>query len=330
MRAAIVGIPGPILDAETRAMLRAHPPAGVIVFGRNVQSAQQLSDLLAALRAVLPEEAVLMVDQEGGRVARLRPPAFPAFPAAGDIAALHARDAGYGARAAWLAGAGIGLLCARLGFDVVCAPVLDLLEEGADPVIGNRAFGSDPAAVGELGRLFADGMAEGGVQPVIKHMPGHGRATVDSHVALPELDAPQERELAPFRANADLPWGMTAHIRFRDIDPERPATLSPRVISEVIRGQIGFDGVLVSDDLAMQALSGPPALRAARAIEAGCDLALFCPGGAQDNRAALDALPDISPETEARLARGRAWLASRKQEDMELDAVLQELGTLLA
>ena len=161
-------------------------------------------------------------------------------------------------------------------------------------------------------------------------MPGHGRATVDSHLALPELDAPQERELEPFRANADLPWGMTAHILFRDIDAARPATLSAMVISSVVRGRIGFDGVLISDDLAMQALSGPPALRALRALEAGCDLALFCPGGAADNRAVLGALPEISPQTEARLSRARAWLAIRKQDGMELNAVMQELGALLA
>lgn len=330
MRAAIVGIPGPVLDAETRAMLRAFPPAGVIVFGRNIKSAEQLRGLLAELRAMLPREAVLMVDQEGGRVARLRPPEFPRFPAAGDIGALHRRDAELGLRAARLAGSGIGLLCAGLGFGVVCAPVLDLREEGADQVIGDRAFGSDPAAVAALGREFAEGMAAGGVLPVIKHMPGHGRAKVDSHLALPELDAPQERELEPFRANADLPWGMTAHILFRDLDANRPATLSATVISEAVRGRIGFDGVLISDDLAMQALSGPPALRALRALQAGCDLALFCPGGAADNRAVLDALPEISLQTETRLSRARDWLANRKQDGMELNAVMQELGALLA
>ena len=329
MHAAIIGIPGPVLDAETKALLRAHPPAGVILFGRNVQTAAQVAKLLADLRSVLPREAVLMVDQEGGRVARLRPPAFPAFPAAAKIGALQARDGQAGLRAAQLAGASIGLLCAELGFDVVCAPVLDLAVAGADPVIGDRAFGSDPAIVASLGRAFAEGLGQAGVQPVMKHMPGHGRANVDSHLALPELDAPQPQELEPFRRNADLPWGMTAHIRFRDLDAQRPTTHSSVVIDEVVRGRIGFAGVLVTDDLAMQALSGPPALRALKALQAGCDLALFCPSGPLDNRALLAACPDISAQTLARMQAGRDWVAARRT-DMDPVAITAEREALLA
>ena len=329
MHAAIVGIPGPILDAETRATLRAHPPAGVILVGRNVQNHAQVKQLLTDLRALLPPEAVLMVDQEGGRVARLKPPEFPAFPAAGRIGALHAQNPEAGRRAARLAGAGIGLMCRGLGFDIVCAPVLDLLEPGANVVIGDRSFGSDPAIVAQLGRDFAEGMGEGGVQPVIKHMPGHGRARVDSHLAMPELDAPDARELEPFQANADLPWGMTAHILFRTLDATRPATLSSVVLRDVVRGQIGFDGVLMSDDLAMQALSGPPALRAQRALEAGCDLALFCPGSNRDNRVVMGLLPHVSDVTAARMARGRDWVQTRRME-MDAAAVHAELEALLA
>ena len=329
MHAAIIGIPGPTLDAESKALLRAYPPAGVILFGRNVQSADQLTALLTDLRKLLPPEAVLMVDQEGGRVARLRPPAFDAFPAARRIGDLHARDQQAGLRAAFLAGASIGLTCAGLGFDVVCAPVLDMPAPGADAVIGDRAFGSDPDKVATLARAFAEGLGQGGVQPVMKHLPGHGRAQVDSHLALPELDAPHDDELEPFRANADLPWGMTAHILFRDLDAVHPATQSHSVISGVIRGRIGFGGVLVSDDLAMQALSGAPALRALRALEAGCDLALFCPGGARDNRAVLAACPEVTAETLARLAIARDWVAARKTE-LDLAAITAEREALLA
>ena len=329
MHAAIVGIPGPILDAETRATLRAYPLAGVILFGRNVQNHAQLKQLLADLRSVLPPEAVLMVDQEGGRVARLKPPAFPAFPAAGRIGALYARNSDAGRRAAHLAGAGIGLMCRDLGFDVVCAPVLDLLEPGADAVIGDRSFGADPAIVAQLGRDFAEGLGAGGIQPVIKHMPGHGRARVDSHLAMPELDAPEPRELEPFQANADLPWGMTAHILYRHLDAARPATLSPLVLADAVRGQIGFDGVLISDDLAMQALSGPPGLRAQLALAAGCDLALFCPGSNRDNRVVMGLLPHVSDVTTARMARGRDWVQIRRM-DMDAAAVHAELEALLA
>ncbi len=329
MHAAIIGIPGPTLDAESRALLRAYPPAGVILFGRNVQSRDQLAALLADLRKALPAEAVLMVDQEGGRVARLRPPAFDAFPAARRIGELHTRNPQTGLRAAFLAGASIGLTCSGLGFDVVCAPVLDLPAPGADQVIGDRAFGPEPESVAALGRAFAEGLGQGGVQPVMKHMPGHGRAQVDSHLALPELNAPHDDELEPFRRNADLPWGMTAHILFRDLDAVRPATQSRRVISDVIRGRVGFGGVLVTDDLAMQALSGPPALRAVRALEAGCDLALFCPGGPRDNRAVLAACAEVTPDTLARLAAARDWVKTRKTE-LDLAAITAEREALLA
>ncbi len=302
--AAIVGISGLVLTPDEADLLRACPPAGVILFARNVADPVQLRALNAALRRVLPPCAVLMVDQEGGRVARLRPPHWRAHPSAGRIGGLPDPDAH---RAAWITGALIGLDCADAGFDVVCAPVLDLLHEGASDVVGDRSFGTDPSRVATLGRAMAQGLLAAGIQPVGKHAPGHGRAGLDTHLALPTVAAVDlADDLAPFAANADLPWMMTAHVVFAALDPSRPATLSLRVIAGTIRTRIGFDGVLVSDDLAMRALSGPPAERAVAAIAAGCDIALHCPGDMADNRAVLAAVPALTPVAVSRLARAAA------------------------
>ncbi len=305
MRACILGVGGLTLSGEEAALLRGGRPAGVILFGRNVGEPTQLRGLIAALRAVLPEGAVMMVDQEGGRVARLRPPGWAAHPSAAAVGAAYARDAAAGLRAAWLTGALIGAACAEAGFDVVTAPVLDVPVPGADGVIGDRAFSDDPRAVSELGRAVAEGLLAAGVQPVGKHAPGHGRARADSHLALPELDDVSEADLAPFCANASLPWMMTAHVRYRALD-DAPATVSARVIREVIRGRIGFDGVLVSDDLAMAALSGTPVQRAQAALAAGCDLALYCSGDVAANAALLEAVPEVDAAAVRRLAAARA------------------------
>ena len=261
MRAAIVGIAGPELLAEEAALFTALPPAGIILFGRNVQDPAQLTRLTASLRAVLPPHAELMVDQGGGRVARLRPPHWMAHPSAGTIGALPSPD-----RAAWLIGALIGAECATVGLTVVAAPVLDLSVPGAHQgVVGDRAYAQDPKAVARIGRAMADGLMAAGIMPVGKHSPGHGRARVDSHLALPRVsDNDLSADILPCALNADLPWMMTAHIVYDALDPDLPATLSPTVIESVIRGRIGFEGVLVSDDLAMNALSGAPADRAIR------------------------------------------------------------------
>ena len=309
MRACILGVGGVTLGEDEAALLRAGQPAGVILFGRNVADPTQLLRLTTALRAVLPEDAVLMVDQEGGRVARLRPPGWAAHPPAAAIGALYARDAAAGLRAAWLTGALIGVDCAAAGLDVVTAPVLDVPTPGADGVIGDRAFAGEPGAVAALGRAVAEGLLAAGVQPVGKHVPGHGRAGADSHRALPELDDVSEADLAPFRANAWLPWMMTAHVRFRALDAA-PATVSLRVVREVIRGRVGFDGVLVSDDLAMAALSGTPVQRALAALAAGCDLALYCSGEASANRALLKTVPALDAAAVRRLAAARTQTRS--------------------
>jgi beta-N-acetylhexosaminidase len=324
-RAAIVGIAGPVLLPAEAALFRAHPPAGVILFRRNIEDPAQLAALMAALRAVLPPGAVKMIDQEGGRVARLRPPHWEAHPPCGAIGTLAPDQA---QRAAWLHGALIGLQCAEAGFDTVCAPILDRRLPGASAVIGDRAFAESPQEVARLARAMAAGLLAAGVQPVGKHAPGHGRATVDSHEALPTVTAnDMEADLLPFAANADLPWLMTAHIVYPAWDAARPATLSPAVIAEVIRGQCGFRGVLVSDDLAMHALDGPPAARATAALTAGCDLALYCPGDADANAAVLQAVPPLTEAARTRLAAARA--AARP---MALDpvALAAERAALLA
>ncbi|HVZ06547.1 beta-N-acetylhexosaminidase [Rhodopila sp.] len=325
MKAAIVGIAGLALEPEEAALFRAQPPAGVILFRRNVHDPGQLRRLTAALRDVLPPHAEIMVDQEGGRVARLRPPHWQAHPAAGVIGALTPDRA---ARAAWLTGALIGLQCADAGFTIAAAPVLDIAIPGAHDVVGDRSFGADPDHVARLGRAMADGLMAAGILPVGKHCPGHGRASVDSHLALPRVtDDDLSADILPFALNADLPWMMTAHIVYDGLDPARPATLSPAVIETVIRGRIGFEGALVTDDLAMKALSGAPADKAVAALAAGCDLALYCDGDLPSNIAVLRAVPVVTPAAERRLARGRALLAARRR---EWEAGLLDAGVLSA
>jgi beta-N-acetylhexosaminidase len=267
---------------------------------------------MGSLRAVLPSSAVLMVDQEGGRVARLRPPNWFGHPAAGEIGALFEQDRRAGLRAAWLTGALVGLDCRKAGFDVACAPVLDSRMPGAAAVIGDRSFGEHPAAIVALARAMAAGMLAAGVQPVGKHAPGHGRARVDSHFALPVVEANDlDADLLPFAGSTDLPWMMTAHILFPAWDADRPATLSARIIGDIIRGKIGFGGVLVSDDLAMHALQGAPASRAVDCLAAGCDVALYCPGDPEGRDAVLRAVPALTDRAAERLAHAAALAQSR-------------------
>ncbi len=312
-RAAIVGIAGTALTGEEAALFRARPPAGVILFARNIDSPEGLRRLVAELRRALPEGAGLMVDQEGGRVARLRPPHWRAHPPAAAHGALFTHDEAAGLRAAWLTGALIGLDCAGAGFDVVCAPVLDLGLPGAHGVIGDRAFAENPMDVARLGRAMAQGLLAAGVQPVGKHAPGHGRAQADSHLELPVVDTSElEADFFPFAANADLPWMMTAHISYAALDPGVPATLSARILAGVVRGRIGFGGVLVSDDLAMQALQGTPAERAETALEAGCDLALYCSGDIAPTADLLARCPPLTGAAAARLQAARALAAGRR------------------
>lgn len=285
---AIIGLAGPSLTGEEVALLRAERPLGVILFRRNVVDPAQLRALTAAIRDILGATTPILVDQEGGRVARLRAPHWPEFPPPSVFENGPAEAARANAEA-------LARICAAEGLDVVCAPCLDLRLPGAHDVIGDRAFSAEPEEVARLGAAWIAGLRAGGVMPVLKHIPGHGRATLDSHLALPVVTADRATlaaDFAPFRALAapDL-WAMTAHILYPALDDQRCATLSPRVIAEVIRGEIGFTGFLISDDLAMKALDGTPGALAAQALAAGCDAVLHCSGVLAESAAVLDACP---------------------------------------
>ncbi len=328
MKPAIIGVAGHSVTPDEAALIREHRPAGAILFARNIETPGQVAALTLELERLLPPLGVIMIDQEGGRVARLRPPHWLRHPAASRLGTLFATNPPAALRAAWLTGALIGLEAAAAGIGVVTGPVLDRAVAGANAVIGDRAFAADPAVVGELAAAWAAGLLAAGVQPVGKHAPGHGRATVDSHAALPTVDATQSDDLAPFMRCAHLPWMMTAHIVYAAEDPARPATLSPTVIGEVIRGRIGFAGVLVSDDLGMKAISGSPAESACAALAAGCDLALTCSGDLAEAAAVLQACP---PAREASLMRLRAaaFLAERSRQALDPSALLAERDGLL-
>jgi beta-N-acetylhexosaminidase len=313
-RAAIVGIAGSALTAEEAALFRAFPPAGLILFSRNIRDPAQLTALIASLRLVLPADADFMVDQEGGRVARLKPPHWAAHKPAAALGRLFAIDPVAAIRGAWLTGALIGCECRTAGFTIATAPVLDISVRGAHDVIGDRAFARHPVVVARLGRAFANGLLAAGVLPVGKHVPGHGRARVDSHLLLPKLtEADLSADIRAFALNADLPWMMTAHIVYDTLDPHLAATLSATVIETVIRGRIGFEGVLVTDDLAMKALSGAPVDLAVQALAAGCDVALYCSGDFAAAEALLRAVPPLSPRAKQRLRAARAAATDRRQ-----------------
>lgn len=311
----IFGLAGTAPDARERSFFSEADPLGFILFARNCESPEQIRALTGELRAILGrDDAPILIDQEGGRVARLGPPHWRRPPAAWRFVELAREDPAAGAEAARINARLMACELAALGIDVDCAPVLDVRQPDAHEVIGDRAHGEDPATVAALGRAVAEGLLAGGVLPVIKHIPGHGRARADSHLELPRVATPRAAlaatDFAPFRALADMPWGMTAHVLYAALDPTRPATTSPRVIADVIRGEIGFDGVLVSDDLGMKALGGPLGVRAGDALTAGCDLALHCSGAMDEMVAVMTGLPAMTAACAKRLARGRDALAS--------------------
>ncbi len=280
---AIYGCAGLSLSAQERDFFRQTQPWGFILFGRNIESGAQVKALVASLRETVSDAtAPILIDQEGGRVARLRPPQWSARPPAARFGALYAQDAERAREATYLNARLIAHDLSSLGINVDCLPVLDVPVPGAHDIIGDRAFAHDPATVIDLGRAQIQGLIEGGVLPVMKHIPGHGRAGADSHLALPRVDVPVETlsasDFVTFRSLNTCPIAMTAHVVYDSIDPQRPATTSPKVIRDVIRGEIGFDGLLMSDDLSMQALEGPLASRAKQALFAGCDVVLHCNG----------------------------------------------------
>jgi beta-N-acetylhexosaminidase len=328
--AVIFGCAGPRLTAEERDLFGATRPVGFILFRRNCETPDQVRELAAALRDAVEEPAApILIDQEGGRVARLGPPHWRRYPSAARVAALGGDRA---QEAAFLSARLIADDLMALGISVDCMPVLDLPVAGSDPVIGDRAYGSDPGVVARLGRAAAEGLLAGGVLPVVKHIPGHGRAAVDSHFALPRVAADvatlERSDFAPFRALRDMPWAMTAHVLYEAIDPDHPATLSARVIGTVIRASIGFEGVLISDDLSMHALGGSIGQRARDALAAGCDMVLHCNGDLDEMRQVASAASAITANAKYRLERGDALSSrsapfDRRAAEMRLDELLR-------
>jgi beta-N-acetylhexosaminidase len=314
-RAVLFGCAGERLSAEEHQLFTDCDPLGFVLFRRNCAEPGQVRALVAEMRGCVGRgDAPVLIDQEGGRVARLRPPHWRTYPAAARLAALPDPEAEAAVR---LGARLIADDLASLSITVDAAPVLDLPAAGADAVIGDRAYGGDPARVARLGRAMCEGLLEGGVLPVVKHMPGHGRARVDSHHARPVVDAGAEEladtDFAPFRALSDMPWAMTAHVVYSAFDAE-PATMSRWVIDQVIRGEIGFGGMLVSDDISMGALSGGIAERARKALDAGCDIALHCGGVFDEMAAVAEMVRPISPETAQRLAQGEALRLALRQD----------------
>ena len=310
MQAAIYGLECLELSGDERAFFRDADPAGFIIFNRNCESHEQLLRLTDSLRDLSGRpDLPILIDQEGGRVARMRPPEWPAFPAAERFAQLYALAPSSAIEAARSNARAIALTLRQCGINVNALPLLDVRQEGASDIIGDRALGSEPMQVAALGRVVLDGMASAGVVGIIKHIPGHGRALVDSHKELPVVNAPAdvlESDLEPFERLASAPMGMTAHVVYTAWDPDHPASLSPTVIGDIIRGRIGFDGFLMSDDLGMEALHGDFGSRAAGVVAAGCDVALHCSGKMEEMAAVAAAVPPLSAEGEARLSRAMA------------------------
>jgi beta-N-acetylhexosaminidase len=310
MQAAIYGPEGLELTRDERRFFKDADPAGFILFRRNCETPDQLQRLTDSLRDLTGRaDLPILIDQEGGRVARMRPPVWPAFPAAERFANLYQAAPSSAIEAMRSNARALALMLRSCGINVDALPLLDVRQEGATDIIGDRALGNEPMQVAALGRAVLDGLGSAGVVGIIKHMPGHGRSLVDSHKELPVVTATAdelETDLEPFERLASAPMGMTAHVVYTAWDPDRPASLSPVVIGEIIRGRIGFDGFLMSDDIGMEALAGDFGSRAAGVVAAGCDAALHCSGKMEEMVAVADAAPPLSPEGEGRLARAMA------------------------
>lgn len=329
---AIYGCSGTALTDDERAFFADAKPWGFILFGRNIVDREQVRELVDAMRATVNDPtAPVLIDQEGGRVARLKPPHWKERPAAARFGALHEVATETAAEAAYLHARLIAHDLFDLGINVDCMPVLDVPIEGANDVIGDRALSHNRTVVVDLGRVLIDGLIDGGVLPVMKHVPGHGRAMADLHLALPRVATPREElsmaDFVPFRGLASCPMAMTAHVVYEAIDPKRPATTSPRVVNEVIRGEIGFEGLLMSDDLSMKALDGSLGTRAKAAQFAGCDIVLHCNGGMDEMR---DVAKEAKPLEGAALKRATAALAHLvAPQDFDAQAGEARLASLL-
>jgi len=333
MQAAIYAPAGFELSDDERAFFRDCDPTGYILFKRNCDNQGQLLRLTDSLRELSGRDDLpILVDQEGGRVARMKPPAWPAFPAAEAFAKLYLAAPSSAIEATRANARAIGLMIRSAGLNVDALPLLDVRQEGATDIIGDRALGSEPMQVAALGRAVLDGLASAGVVGIVKHMPGHGRALVDSHKELPVVPASAEElevDLEPFERLSSAPMGMTAHVVYTAWDPDLPASMSPTVIGDIIRGRIGFDGFLMSDDIGMEALQGDFGSRAARVVAAGNDSALHCSGKMEEMIAVATAVPALSTEGEARLARAMA-LTRLELEGVEFADAIAKRDALLA
>src|SRR6476469_4600357 len=331
-RAFITGISGLELDAAERQFIAETRPWGFILFKRNIEAPGQVSALVRELRNCLGEaDAPVLIDQEGGRVARLVPPHWPAYPPGATFGALYDLDKALGLKAARLSARLIAADLIDLGVTVDCLPLADVPVAGADAVIGNRAYGTEPDKVAAIARAVTEGLERGGILPVLKHIPGHGRATADSHFGLPVVDTPkaelERTDFAAFQPLADLPMAMTAHVVFSALDTAHPATTSATIIREVIRGVIGFQGLLMSDDVSMNALAGSIAERTRAIFAAGCDVVLHCNGK-------LDEMGDVARETpelsgKAMQRAERALAARKAPQALDRLAARQELDALI-
>jgi beta-N-acetylhexosaminidase len=330
-RAFITGLSGLILTPDERAFLREARPWGMILFKRNVEDRAQVSALVREVLHELGAAAPVLIDQEGGRVQRLGPPHWPAYPPGRAYGAIYHRDRAAGLAAARLGARLIAADLTELGINIDCLPLADVPVAGSDQVIGDRAYGDTPEQVAALAAAIADGLMDGGVLPVLKHIPGHGRANADSHLKLPVVDAGratlEASDFAAFRPLNRLPLGMTAHVVFTAIDPVQPATTSATIISQVIRGLIGFDGLLMGDDVSMGALSGTIGERARASLKAGCDLVLHCNGKLDEMRAVAAEAPELSG---AGKRRADAALAVRKSPSrIDLPASRREFAAMM-
>jgi beta-N-acetylhexosaminidase len=335
-RAFITGVSGPELSAAERDFIRAECPWGFILFKRNIETPAQVTRLINELREEIGQpDAPVLIDQEGGRVQRLGPPNWPIYPAGAVFGQLYDIDPAAGLAAARLSARLIAADLDEVGVSVDCLPLADVPVSGANAVIGERAYGTEPAKVAAIARAVTEGLEEGGVLPVLKHIPGHGRATADTHFSLPVVDTSREEleqsDFAPFRALADLPMAMTAHVVFSALDPAQPATTSATIIDEVIRGLIGFQGLLMSDDVSMNALAGSISDRTRALLAAGCDMVLHCNGKLEEMHEVARVTPELSGKALARA--GRALLSRKAPQPFdrvkaraELDALVDRAG----
>jgi beta-N-acetylhexosaminidase len=331
-RAFITGVSGLELSVAEREFIRAERPWGFILFKRNVENPAQVTRLVEELRTTIDDpDAPILIDQEGGRVQRLGPPHWPTYPAGAVFSALYNIDPSLGLSAARLSARLIAADLGDLGVTVDCLPLADVPVVGADAVIGDRAYGSEPHKVAAIARAVTEGLAQGGVLPVLKHIPGHGRATADSHLRLPRVDTArielEQTDFAAFQPLSDLPMAMTAHVVFSALDPAHPATTSATIITQVIRGVIGFQGLLMSDDVSMNALAGSIAERTSAIFAAGCDMALHCNGKLDEMQEVAARTPELSGKA---LERARQALASReKPQTFDRAAARAELDALI-